>query len=220
MIEQAMTEGPEPRRWHWGDAVEPLVHCLEAGGVLAIPTESSYALAVDPRSAVGVESIYRIKRRERGKALLVVAADLEQILSLGVRPDLPELQVLATLWPAPLTAVLPLVDDLPASAGRATLAVRIPAHRRIRRLLRDVQCPLTATSANLAGEPPVLDPTDLEPLLEPLLAQGETIIVDDGHLPGGAPSTLVEWSEGNPRILRRGAYDPQLIPTLPPSTSI
>lgn len=204
---------PEIPRWHWGDPVEPLVRCLAAGGILAIPTESSYALAVDPRSTAGVESIREIKGRERGKALPVVVANVEQALELGVRPDSPELEVLEALWPAPLTAVLRLANDLPASAGRATLAVRVPAHPRIRQLLHDVECPLTATSANRRGESPVLEPAALEPLLMGRVA----IIVDEGRLPGGTPSTLVEWSGGRPRILRVGAYNPELLPTLPPS---
>jgi len=204
-----MSETP---RWHWDDPVEPLVQCLAAGGILAIPTESSYALAVDPKSTEGVEAIYRIKVRARGKALPVLVADLEQALALGVLPDSPELGILEALWPAPLTAVLPLANkSLPASAGSATLAVRIPAHPRTRRLLRDVECPLTATSANRSGEPPALEPQALEPLLKGYVA----IIVDGGHLPGGAPSTVVEWSAGRPRILRLGAYNPELLPTLP-----
>ena len=59
-----------------GEDVEPLRALLARGGVVAIPTESSYGLAADPRSAVGVEAIYRVKERERGKALLVVASSL------------------------------------------------------------------------------------------------------------------------------------------------
>ena len=198
-------------RWHWGDPVEPLRRCLEAGGLLAIPTESSYALAVDPKSTDGVESVYEIKGRDGAKALPVVVADVEQAVALGVCPDAPELRVLRDLWPAPLTAVLPLLHGLPASAGRATLAVRVPAHPRLLKLLRDIECPLTATSANRSGEPPILAPEALESLLEGRHA----ILVDDGRLPGGAPSTLVEWVAGRPRVLRRGAFDPECIPNYP-----
>ena len=60
---------------------------LAAGGVLAVPTESSYGLGVDPRDAQGIEAIYRLKGRERGKALPVVAADVAQLLALGVQAD-------------------------------------------------------------------------------------------------------------------------------------
>jgi L-threonylcarbamoyladenylate synthase len=157
-----------------------------------------------------VESVYRIKVRERGKALPVVVADIEQALALGVVPGFLELEVLEALWPAPLTVVLSLSENLPASAGSATLAVRIPAHPRTRQLLHDVKCPLTATSANRSGEPPILETQALEPLLKDRLA----IIVDGGRLPGGAPSTIVEWRGPLLRVLRPGAYNPELLPTL------
>ncbi|HVR99302.1 MAG TPA: Sua5/YciO/YrdC/YwlC family protein, partial [Thermoanaerobaculia bacterium] len=60
--------------WRWGDPVGPLSELLARGGVLAIPTESSYGLGADPWNPAGVETIYRLKGRERGKPLPVVVA--------------------------------------------------------------------------------------------------------------------------------------------------
>ena len=104
------------RFWRPGDPIEPLRALLARGGVLAIPTESSYGLGADPRNPEGVEAIYRIKRRERGKPLPVVVADLAQLADLGIDPGLPILEALAACWPAPLTAVLPIARPLPAAA--------------------------------------------------------------------------------------------------------
>lgn len=167
---------------------------LARGGVLAVPTESSYGLAVDPRSAPGVKAVYRIKARDAGKPLPVVAADLDQVTGLGIDPDLPILARLAPLWPAALSLVLPLEDcrgkgdaAMPAAAGGGTLAVRIPAHAGLRRLLAALGRALTATSANVSGEPPVLDPGRAAELL----AGRDAVVIDGGRLPGGAPSTLV-----------------------------
>jgi L-threonylcarbamoyladenylate synthase len=207
---------PEISRWAFGDSPEPLRRCLEAGGVLAVPTESSYGLAADPGNRRGVEAIYRLKGRSAVKALPVIAGDLAQVLALGIDPDLPELTLLRQIWPAPLTAVLPVAGRLSAGAGRATLAVRIPAHLDIRGLLLDVGSAVTATSANLSGEPPVLDPEALEPLLSRADAAGvPMMVVDGGVLPGGPPSTLVRWREGRPEVLRHGAFDPASLPPLP-----
>lgn len=180
-------------------------------GVLAVPTESSYGLAVDPRDADGVEAIYRIKHRERGKPLPVIASNIAQIVALGVAVDAPELTATAPLWPSPLSAVLPTSVDLPASAGTGTIAVRIPAHPALRTLLDRLGHALTATSANLAGEPPVLDPADLDAILNGHRAA----IVDGGVLPGGPPSTLVAWdADGTPRVLRQGAFPAERLPRL------
>lgn len=175
--------------------------------MLAIPTESSYGLAVDPRSSPGVEAVYRLKARERGKPLPVVIAGVEQLALLGVDPDGPEVALAAPHWPAALTVVLPLLPSsspLPAGAGGGTVAVRVPAHDGLRRLLAALG-PLTATSANAAGEPPALD---LE-ALAPLLAGADAVVVDGGRLPGGAPSTLVALGAGGElRVLRAGAFPP------------
>src|SRR5215208_1728862 len=108
--------------WRWGEPVAPLAACLARGGVLALPTESSYALGVDPASPQGVAAVYRIKVREADKPLPVVAAGLGQLPGLGIDPDLPILVPLSRVWPAPLAVLLPLARPLPAAAGTGALA--------------------------------------------------------------------------------------------------
>ena len=212
--------GGRAPRWRWGDPVDDLRRLLEDGGILAIPTESSYGLAAAPGNRRGVESIYAAKGRERRKPLPVVAADVEQLVALGVDRRSPALAAIAPLWPAPLSVLLPLAEPLAqplaATAGGATLAARVPAHRRLRHLLADLGFAVTATSANRSGEPAILDPQ----ALEPLLAGRSAAIVDDGILSGGPPSTLVDWLDGRIQILRHGAFREALLvahsPDLPP----
>jgi L-threonylcarbamoyladenylate synthase len=194
-------QSPAPL-WRPGDPVEPLRELLRRGGVLAIPTGSSYGLAADPRNRIGVEAIYRIKGREPRKALPVVVAGLEQLADLGIDPDLSILIPLSACWPGPLTVVLPVARPLPASAGEAALAVRVPGHEVLRRLLGELGHGLTATSANLSGEAPVLDPADAAELL----AGEDAVVVDGGALPGGLPSTLVAIEKGGPVVLRTGRF--------------
>ncbi len=175
---------------------------LAAGGVLAIPTESSYGLGVDPRDPRGVEAIYRLKGRERGKALPVVAADIAQLLALGALPESAALGWAIPRWPAALTVVLPIAAAIPASAGAPTIAARIPAHQGLRTLLAELGHALTATSANPSGEPPFTNPTAAQAWLA---ASGEEfLVVDQGETAGGPPSTLVELCDGKVVILRKG----------------
>lgn len=175
---------------------------LSAGGVLAIPTESSYGLGVDPRDPRGVEAIYRLKGRERGKALPVVAADIAQLLALGVDPASAALAWAKPRWPAALTVVLPLTAPIPASAGAPTIAARLPAHDGLRRLLGELGHALTATSANPSGEPPLTHPNEVRSWLA---VSGEKyLVIDDGPTAGGPPSTLVELRDGEVVILRKG----------------
>ncbi len=189
-------------RWRWGEPLAPLREALARGGILAIPTESSYGLAADPRDRRGVEAIYRLKERERGRPLPVVAGSLEQLAALGVTIDEPLFRRLAAAWPAALSLVVPATPGLPAAAGGGTLAVRLPDHGPLLRLLRDLDLALTATSANRSGAPPVTDPEDLEELL----AGRDAVIVDGGVLRGGPPSTLVALGAGRLTVLRRGRY--------------
>lgn len=195
MIEKA------PDYWSWGDPLEPLHALVDGGGLLAIPTESSYALAVDPHSERGVAAVFRLKGRESDKPLPVVMGDLDQLRGLGADPRAPQLAELALLWPAPLTVVVPIEQPLPASAGRRSMAVRIPAHPRLRRLLCQLERPLTATSANPSGSEPVSEPEELRTLLAGCSAR----VIDDGKLAGGRPSTIVEPEPGGLRVLREGA---------------
>jgi L-threonylcarbamoyladenylate synthase len=177
-------------RWRFGEPLASLRAVLAAGGIAAIPTESSYGLGAVPTDAAGVAAVYRVKRRERGKPLPVVIAGLEQLAGLGIAADLPILVRLSALWPGPLTVVGPLGGAgaaPPAAAGAGSLAVRVPGHAGLRDLLARLGHGLTATSLNESGAPPILDPAAADGLL-----RGErAVVVDGGVLPGGPPSTLV-----------------------------
>lgn len=192
------------RWWHPGDPVEPLREVLARGGLLAVPTESSYGLAADPRNPDGVAAVYRIKGRGAGKPLPVVVAGLGQLAGLGIDPDLPILKRFSACWPGPLTVILPVAGEPPlaAAAGGSTLAVRVPGHDGLRSLLAGLGHGLTATSANRSGGAPIVDPGGAAAFL----AGEDAVIVDGGVLPGGLPSTLVAIEESAPVVLRAGSF--------------
>ncbi len=191
---------PVPSIWQWDQEISDLVSVLDRGGMLAIPTESTYGLAVDPASREGVAMLFRFKGRPHDKALPVVLGDLTQLELLGGDPRSEDLRELAALWPAPLTVVVPIEKPIAASVGRSSLAVRVPAHDRLRCLLQQLGRPLTATSANPSGGQPVSDPE----VLMSLLAGWPSAVVNDGVLSGGPPSTLVQISREGYRVLRVG----------------
>jgi L-threonylcarbamoyladenylate synthase len=174
---------------------------LARGGVAAVPTETFYALAADPTSERGVSRIFEIKGRDDGKPLLVLFSSREQLEALGVaaHPDLVDR--LFRLWPAPLSAVLPLRAPIAASRGSATLGVRMPAACGVRELL-DAVGPLTGTSANRSGEPPIAEPDDVADALGSDL----DVLIDGGLVPGGEPSTVVDATRDPPKVVRQGAF--------------
>lgn len=198
-----------PSLWRFGEDPAPLRELLARGGILAIPTESSYGLAADPRNPVGVEAIFAAKGRAAIKPLPVVVAGVSQLTELGIAPDCRAVAIAARWWPAPLSVLLPFALEgrsghalrLPAAAGAEVLAVRVPAHNALRELLA-ILGPLTATSANLAGEPPILEPLAAQDFLR----GSDAMVIDGGSLPGGEPSTLAEWTGTGWKVLRAGSF--------------
>ncbi|HEY7369679.1 MAG TPA: L-threonylcarbamoyladenylate synthase [Thermoanaerobaculia bacterium] len=189
---EALLESPEE--------MEKLSRLLSGGAVFAIPTDTFYGLAAHPANEAGVSKVFAAKGRDDGKPLPVVAGYVEQIESLGISAA-PALSRLSQLWPAPLTAVLPLREPIAASRGLRSLAVRIPADERLRGLLAETG-PLTATSANRSGHPPAVDPATVVDELSGWI----DVLVDGGACPGGMPSTIVDFTQDPPRLLREGAF--------------
>ncbi len=173
---------------------------LASDGVAAIPTETYYALAANPGSAKAVGRVFELKGRSAEKALPVLFAGAEHLKELGIEES-AEWERFRPLWPAPLTVIFPTFREIPCAGGDASLAVRIPDREDLRELLRRTG-PLTGTSANISGSPPLSDPNEVEIAFGGVL----DLLIDGGATPGRRSSTLVDARFDPPRLLRRGAY--------------
>ena len=177
---------------------------LQSGQLVAVPTETVYGLAADAANEAAVRSIFSVKGRPLLDPLIVHFASLEQVSA--VCEVSPEARALADqFWPGPLTLVLPRKADCPipslVSAGKPTLAVRIPGHPLLRQLLIESQLPLAAPSANPFG---YISPTRPEHV-EASLHQGVAAILDGGPCEHGVESTIVALpAGGGVRLLRPG----------------
>ncbi len=174
---------------------------LRRGGVAAIPTETFYALAADPRSETGVSRIFRIKGRDDGKPLLVLFSERSHLAEIGIAADSETLDPFFAIWPAPLSVVLPVREGIAASRGTPSLAVRMPADPAVRELL-SAAGPMTGTSANRSGAPSLSDPE----AVAAELGNDIDVLVDGGPTPGGEASTLLDATEMPPVVLRAGAF--------------
>jgi L-threonylcarbamoyladenylate synthase len=174
---------------------------LSRGGLVALPTETYYGLAVDPLHHAGVRRVFEAKGRPAARALPVLLATRAQLEGLGVHAPEPVLERFLKIWPAPLTVVFPISRPIPASAGERSLAVRIPASERLRHLLGAVGA-VTGTSANRSGALP-LDEADA---VAAHFGQELDWLIDGGKTPGGPPSTIVDATVDPPAVLRPGAY--------------
>ncbi len=182
--------------------LEDLTGLLLSGGVIVYPTETFYGLGAAALSKKGVRAVFRIKRRDASKPLSVMAADLDMVdrITSGAPPVL---RVLAgEFWPGPLTVVLPAAPEIPSflKSRAGSVAVRIPPDAWIRKLVRSISQPLTATSANLSGEREVSDPAEALSLFGGKV----DLVVDGGETPGGSPTTLVDLTRETPAVIREG----------------
>lgn len=205
----AETTGGAPFLWEPEQDIAPVRALLADGGVLAIPTGSTYGLAVDPRRADAVAAVYRLKRREARKPLPLVVADREQAEALGLDVGSEAFRFGERFWPAPLTMLVPRA---PGPAGERLqlgdldeVAVRIPGSEFLRTLLARIGHGLTATSANLSGEPAITDPAEVQELLGGAGGVGGAVVIGE-PMSGAAPSTIVAWRSGEPTVLRQGRF--------------
>lgn len=171
---------------------QEIAEVVRAGGVVAIPTESSYGLGVSPFHPGALARLCRLKGRSDDKPILVLIAARTH-LDLLVRDIPPAARLfMEAFWPGPLTIVFPALASLPPAltAGTGSVGLRWTAYAPLVELLH-VTGPLTGTSANRSGHPP----TQTAEAVQSLLGTEIDVILDAGAAPGGPPSTVVDARE-------------------------
>ena len=179
------------------------IDALRGGGIVALPTDTVYGIAVALDTPGGIEALFAAKHRppERGIALLL--ADAAQAPTIGQWPAAAA-TLAASFWPGGLTIVVRRRSDveLPAAltGGAPTIGLRVPDHPAPRALAAAVG-PLPTTSANRSGEP------EAQEAVEIVAQLGDAIelVLDGGPARGGPASTVVDCSVDPPRIMRHGA---------------
>lgn len=182
-------------------AIARAAEVLRRGGLVAFPTETVYGLGADALDAAAVGRIFAAKGRPADNPLIVHVAAPEQARALA-RSVPPAAERLMSLWPGPLTLVLPRAAVVPdaTTAGQDTVAVRIPGHPAALALLRACGRPLAAPSANRSGRP---SPTTAGHVLADLDGVVE-VILDGGPCAVGLESTVVDATRPVPMVLRMG----------------
>ncbi len=182
------------------EIVRELGSVVRANGVVAVPTESFYALGVVPTDATAVARLCRIKGERHNKPILVLIGDRAQLdgLVAGIPPAAQAL--MDRFWPGPLTIIFPALPSLPAflTAGTDSVGIRLTAHPLLAAVLRRVG-PLTGTSANRSGQPPL----QTAQAVRDELGADIDLILDGGPTPGGLPSTVVD-ARGPIVVVREG----------------
>lgn len=197
--------------------LEQALQTLKQGGIVAYPTETFYGLAVDPENDQAIASLYALKQRERRKPLSLLIPDLEELFSVASSCPEAYVKLIDTFWPGPLTLIFPAKKSVSSAltGGETTVAVRISSHPVAMELCALWGRALTATSANVSGEPALVTAKDVYDLW----GDQVSFILDGGITPGGKGSTIIRCfdKEKECRIIREGVIDlSEISRNLPP----
>lgn len=184
---------------------------LNTGGLVAFPTDTVYGVGALAFDGKAIESIYVAKDRPVEKAIPILISDTEDLNKVAVAIPETAQKLASRFWPGPLTILVPKRADLPESvSASSTVGVRVPDHPTARELLRAAG-PMAVTSANVSGAQSPVTAGEVYRQLGGRIP----LIIDGGQTPGGVPSTLVDCTGPELKVLRDGPIAPtQLLAAL------
>ncbi|HOT03396.1 MAG TPA: L-threonylcarbamoyladenylate synthase [Methanolinea sp.] len=177
------------------DMVERAVRILRHDGLVVYPTDTIYGLGADALSEEAILKVYEAKRRPVSQPISIAVSEFEMAFGVA-RIDRRALAFMEAFLPGPVTVVVPARSSLPEilTGGTGMIGIRLPAHPVSLRLIKLLDSPVTATSANQHGARDPVSPDECHVMHD--------LLIDGGRLPG-TPSTVVDLENG--AILRRGA---------------
>jgi L-threonylcarbamoyladenylate synthase len=185
------------------EQVKKGIEILREGGVIAFPTDTVYGIGASIYNQEAVERIYKLKGRPKDMALPVLVANTSQMAE--VAQGLPPLacRVIERFLPGGLTLILKKKETVLAavSAGKDTIAVRIPNNEITLKLIEGLGAPIIGTSANKKGGANPLSAQQVKKVF----CDSLDLIIDGGKVSGGVESSIVDFSGDNPKLLREGA---------------
>ncbi|MEN9866644.1 MAG: hypothetical protein RL748_2234 [Pseudomonadota bacterium] len=199
---QLHPDNPQPR------LLKQAVQLLQSGALVALPTDSCYALVCQLDDKSGVERMRRVRGVDERHHMTLLCRDLSEI-SLYARVDNRQYRMLKAATPGPYTIILEATKEVPrrlSHPSRKTIGLRVPENRITRALLEELGQPLLSTTLILPGEQEALNDPDL--IREHLQHQIELVI--DGGACGMEPTTVIDLTGPEPVLLRQGRGDPAL----------
>lgn len=174
------------------DKIRKVADCLLHGGIVAIPTETVYGLAVDAANKAALRRLYDIKQREKEKPCTIQIADTSYLNSYIEKIPVKLSEILNKFWPGPLTVIL--------NGKKGKVGLRIPDNIAALAVLKESAIPLAVTSANISGEKPERSAKDVFKFFDGKI----DIVVDDGKVCAGVVSTVLDCTVTPYKIVRRG----------------
>lgn len=192
-------DNPQPRR------VSEIVETIREGGLIAYPTDSSYAFGCHIGDKRAMDRIRRIRRTDKDHNFTLVCSDLSEI-STYARVDNWAYRMLKSMTPGPYTFILPATREVPKRLQhpkRRTIGLRVPDHPLVRAVLQELGEPIMSSTLLLPGDDlPLTDPLDIEDRI----GHEIDLIIDAGPT-GIEPTSVIDISEDRVEVLRVGRGD-------------
>ena len=181
------------------------IGALKEGNIIAYPTETFYGLGVKFNMEDSLQKLCDIKQRPEDKAMPLIIGSKNLLHLITEYVNHKAILLMERFWPGPLTLLFTAKKDISGyvSAGTGKVAVRIPGESFAFHLAKRANFPITATSANLSGMPPA---EDAETVIR-YFGDKIDLIIDGGSTPGGLPSTIVDVTKEEIKIIRKGAVN-------------
>lgn len=179
---------------------------LSKGGVIMHPTETCYGFAVDVFNEEALQKLYKLKGRDANKPISILVVDLAMAQKYGKFSE-KALALAEKYWPGPLTIVVPRKESLPTffNPGESYVGIRHSDNDVCAEICRINGRPVTTTSANISGQPPLYKP-DIDVFGE--LAAEIDLVIDGGEISAKKPSTVVKVVDDEIELLRQGDLVP------------
>ncbi|TSC56687.1 MAG: tRNA threonylcarbamoyladenosine biosynthesis protein [Parcubacteria group bacterium Greene0714_21] len=187
---------------NFGAIAKKAVLALQKGKVLACPTDTVYGLIADAANKKAVQKIFQIKGRDIGKPLPVFVKDVAMAKRIARVSPLQE-KYMREVWPGKVTLILESRGLLAKGTGtQESIGLRIPKHKLVQAILQKVNKPVTGTSANLSGEPPLSDSKEIFRKFQNKKSQPD-ILIDAGKLSFSKPSKVIDIRGKKPITIRK-----------------
>lgn len=190
---------------NFGQHLNQIAEVIKNGGLVLFPSDTVYILAVDPTNQEAVTKLLNFKNRFAGKAISIAVSDINMAQRyINLSEDTQKLY--SRLLPGPFTIVSPGLHTVAPGieAENGTLGIRIPNSEFILKLVKKLNFPITATSANLSGRTPNYSVPSLLSTLSLKKKNMLDLIIDAGRLPKNLPSTVIDATSPELKVLRRG----------------
>ncbi len=190
------------------EALKIAVAVLKNGGVVICPTDTVYGFLADAANKKAVEEIYKIKKRPKSKPLSLFVADFKMASEIA-EIDARQAKILRKFWPGKYTFILKRKYTTNSKAllftvygvRKDSIAIRIPNHSFLQKLLKKVNRPLVQTSVNISTQEPLNSPGQIIATFERNHLVG--LIIDDGKAKNGKPSKIIDLTRQNATIIRK-----------------